>query len=310
MKKFVLLLSLIAFSLSSCSQRTERNNADPTPVSGQTKIDEKKPYTVSSTHSGDSARIVSLLTEGKTLPKGENVIIHYARAFLGLPYVAFTLDQNDDECLVINTEGLDCTTFVENVTALALCANRKITDFKGFCDMLTLVRYIHGEVSYPTRQHYFTTWISANQADGLLTEISLPPSPWSESHKPNVNYMTTHVDAYRMLSAHREWVPAIKEMEDAVNQTTFTFIPKAKLLRSEKYRDVIRDGDIIAIVTNKAGLDISHVGFARWHKDGLHMMHASSLRKKVIDDPTSLYEYLQKQKSAVGIRVVRMADVK
>ena len=222
-------------------------------------------YVISITHPGDSDRVVSLLKEAQTLADSENVIIHYAQKFLGLPYVAHTLDQNDEECLVINTKGLDCT-----------------------------------------RQHYFTTWMTDNVADQLVSWVPLPKSPLSERRRPHVDYMSSHVSAYRMLNAHQEWLPAITAMEGDVNKTEFAYIPKAQLSNSNQYRDVIRDGDIIGIVTNKAGLDISHVGFARWHKDDLHMMHASSLQKKVIDDPTSLYGYLQRQKSAVGIVLTRV----
>ncbi|MBQ4295340.1 MAG: DUF1460 domain-containing protein, partial [Prevotella sp.] len=86
----------------------------------------------------------------------------------------------------------------------------------------------------------------------------------------------------------------------------FQYIPKAQLERSKRYKDCIHDGDIIGLVTNKPGLDISHVGFAVWHDDGLHLMHASSLKKEVIEDPLTLYQYLQRQKTGVGIRVANV----
>ena len=93
---------------------------------------------------------------------------------------------------------------------------------------------------------------------------------------------------------------------DSVNKMQFTYIPKAQLANSDKYKKYISDGDIIGIVTNKQGLDISHVGFAVWHDDGLHLMHASSLKKEVIEDPLTLYQYLQRQKTGVGIRVANV----
>ena len=109
-----------------------------------------------------------------------------------------------------------------------------------------------------------------------------------------------------MLNAHRQWLQAIKEMEQDVCQTEFVYIPKDQLRNSDRYRDYIHDGDIIGIVTNKKGLDISHVGLAVWHEDGLHLMNASSIHKKVIDEPMTLYQYLQKQTSRVGICLMRM----
>ena len=275
-------------------------------VSPSSDKDQQQSYQISLTHEGDSARIVDLLQQGAALQPEDNIPLFFANQFKGLPYVAFTLDQNKEEKLVINTRGLDCTTFVENVLALTVCVKRGLTSFHDFCDVLTHVRYIHGKVAYTSRQHYFTTWIADNLDDGLVEDIALPQSPLSAKRKPHVDYMTTHVEAYKMLNAHRQWLPAIREMEQEVNGTSFTFIPKAQLRDSNKYREYIHDGDIIGIVTNKKGLDISHVGLAVWHDDGLHLFNASSLHKKVVDEPMTLYQYLQKQTSSAGIRVVRI----
>jgi hypothetical protein len=48
------------------------------------------------------------------------------------------------------------------------------------------------------------------------------------------------------------------------------------------------------------------VGVAVWHNDGLHMLHASSMKKKVIEDPLTLSAYLSKHPSFTGIRVIRV----
>ena len=66
--------------------------------------------------------------------------------------------------------------------------------------------------------------------------------------------------------------------------------------------------DIIAIITNKSGLDTQHLGFAVWHKDGLHLINASSVHHKVVEEPMLLYTYLQKRKTMTGIRIVRLSD--
>ena len=71
-------------------------------------------------------------------------------------------------------------------------------------------------------------------------------------------------------------------------------------------RSAIHDGDIIAITTSKAGLDTSHIGIAVWHKDGLHMLNASQIHKKVVEEPMTLYQYMQKHPSQTGIRIVRV----
>ena len=301
MKKILLFILLVGVSLASCSQNTKQNSNAKKAADSITS--EPK---VTVTHNTDSATIVKLLQQASEQPEGTNLMMFFGKKFINYPYVASTLDQNKEEALVINTKGLDCTTYVENVLALTVCAKRKITDFEGFCNVLKDVRYIDGKVGYTTRQHYFTIWMEDNVKDSLVERVNLPDPPLSANRTPLVNYMTTHVEAYRMLNAHRNWLPEIKAMEDKVSHTTFSYIPKQQLKDSNKYRDYINDGDIIAIVTNKAGLDVSHVGLASWHKDGLHLLNASSLHKKVIDEPMTLYQYLQKQKTSVGITLVRV----
>jgi hypothetical protein len=79
------------------------------------------------------------------------------------------------------------------------------------------------------------------------------------------------------------------------------------LNESEKVLKHVKDGDILALVTKKSGLDVSHVGFAEWGKDGkLHLLNASSIHKKVVLEPMTLYQYIQKHPSVLGIRVIRI----
>ena len=78
--------------------------------------------------SADSAKVVKLLLEGKRHKDKQDLVLFFARKFLGVPYVASTLENNTDERLVINLRQLDCTTFVENVLTLTLCTqNGKTT---------------------------------------------------------------------------------------------------------------------------------------------------------------------------------------
>ena len=303
MKSYLFAIVFFVFSLNACTQHSAQ-------AAGSVSTEQSAPpsYRIVKNSTADSLKIVSLLQEAKSVNKENDLVMFFARKFLKCPYVAKTLDQEEEECLVINTTGLDCTTFVENVLALAWCAKHKQTTFQDFCNALVKVRYIGGEVAYTSRQHYFTIWMEDNVKENIVKRINLPDAPLSAKRKPQVNYMTTHVNDYTMLSKHPQWIVEIDKMEKRVNNIELTYIPKQQLAKSEKYRQHVKDGDIIGIVTNKKGLDISHVGFAVWHEDGLHMMHASSNKAiyQVIEDPQSLYQYLQKQPSAVGISIVRM----
>src|SRR5512142_59189 len=50
-----------------------------------------------------------------------SVMTAIGTSFIGTPYVAHTLEVPGPEHLVVNLQGLDCTTFVENVLALSRC---------------------------------------------------------------------------------------------------------------------------------------------------------------------------------------------
>ena len=72
--------------------------------------------------------------------------LYFARKFLNQPYVAHTLEVGDPERLVINTRELDCTTLVENVIALSICAQQGKTTFADFTSILCQLRYRGGKL--------------------------------------------------------------------------------------------------------------------------------------------------------------------
>ncbi len=254
----------------------------------------------------DSIRIVTLLNEAKKLPKNENLIIFFARQLKGIPYVAHTLEVNDTEKLVVNLRELDCTTYVENVLSLYMCMWQREYSFKAFCNNLLEIRYRDGNlIDYTSRLHYFTDWILNNTSMGLCKEIQSPNPPFSSEQTINVYYMSTYPEKYSLLKAHKEFIAQIKDTEIAINNKKFRYIPKSLTKDTTLLKTVIQDGDIIATTTSLNGLDIQHLGFAIWKEDGLHMLNASSLHHKVVEEEMTLYQYLQKQKTMLGIRIIR-----
>lgn len=255
----------------------------------------------------DSMRVMSLFKEAralksKTMP---SYMLFFARELKGLPYVAKTLEKNKNERLVVNLRQLDCTTYVETVLALARSMEQGNPTFSNYCNNLRLARYRDGIVSYPTRQHYFTYWIQQNCKKGIVKDIQSPNPPFSARQTVKANYMTTHLQQYPMLKGNPQWVKEIDVMEASITGLRPRYIPKSAVNNTSLLRKTIHDGDIIAIVTKKAGLEISHLGIAAWHKDGLHMLNASSIYHKVVEDNNLLRTYLYNQKTGLGIRVVR-----
>lgn len=254
----------------------------------------------------DSIKIEQLLRESRALRPADNRILFFARKFLGVPYVGGTLDKAKEEHLVINTRQLDCTTFVENVLALALCSKRGEYSFHDFCVQLQKIRYRGGTVAYTERLHYFSDWMEDNSKMGFVRVIESKAHPFNAIQHVSVNYMSKHPSAYAMLSAHPQWMPGIIKTEKRLTGRKYRYIPKNAIDNSRRLRETIHDGDIIAILTSKPGLDTSHIGIAVWKKDGLHLLNASQIHRKVVLEPMLFRDYMKRHPSQMGIRICRM----
>ena len=253
----------------------------------------------------DSVKICQLLAQSNR----ETTTLWLARQFLGVPYVAHTLEVNDDERLVVNTRQLDCTTLVETVTALKLCTQLGKKKWSDYLYTLSQLRYRQGRLNgYPSRLHYFSDWIRDKVEMQLVTDIQQPNPPFTAVQTVSVNYMSTHPDAYKALKSNPTLVPEIRAQEQSLTGLKVRYIAKRQLRNSASLRKVVKDGDILAITCNKKGLDIAHLGFAVWRKDGLHLLNASMLHKKVVEESMTLWQYMQKHKTFTGIRVIRIKE--
>lgn len=254
----------------------------------------------------DSAEVVRLLGEAK----GKAVTpLFFAKKLIGRPYVGHTLEVNgNDERLVVNLRELDCTTLVESATALAMAAKKGETTFGAYCRCLRLIRYRGGDNSgYGSRLHYFSQWIDDNCRKGIVADIGADGGfPFTARQTINVHFMTRNPKFYRQLDGNEAMQKEIAGYEAEINGSTVSYIPKSLLSLGHDKIGCIRDGDIIALVTNKDGLDISHVGIAAWKNGKLHLLNASSLQHKVVLDRQTLYDYLMPRDSQLGIRVVRL----
>jgi hypothetical protein len=244
----------------------------------------------------------------KLLNSGRHDALWFARQFEGRPYVAHTLElYPDDERLVLNTRELDCTTFVDIVVALTLCSQRCETSFSDFIRQLQGQRYWGGECNgYPSRIHYFSDWIDDGTRKGFVSEVQLAEAPFTAIQTLKVNYMSKHPDAYESLKRHPEYLKPIADCETALTGRQYRYIPTQAVTNSKAMRAAVHDGDILATVSTTPGLDIAHLGFAVWHDDGLYLLDASSVHKKVVEEPIPLRSYLQQRKRMAGVRVVRV----
>lgn len=260
----------------------------------------------------DSTIVVKLLNEGRLArTKGrQNLMLFYGHKLQGVPYVAHTLEVNPTERLVVNLRELDCTTFVETVLALCLTTCEGSVKYSDFCRNLTRIRYEGGKMDgYPSRNHYFYWWAESNKRLGIVSypiDNTAKMASFVKRQTIDINWMTTHPDSYKMLKGDAKAIRAIGEHEKATKGKTMYYIPQASLGLSKKEMRYVEDGDILAIATNKKGLDTVHIGIAEWGSDGkLHLLNASQIHKKVVLEPMTLQQYMKKHPVQIGVWVLR-----
>ena len=231
-----------------------------------------------------------------------------ASALLGTPYVAGTLE-GDGEALRIYLTRTDCILFAETCLDLALTVSQCGTGacFDDFARRVLESRYRAGRADrYADRIHYTTEWLRAACARGVLLDLTLPLGGREYDHP--IHYMGSHPDRYPALAGApgdpvaAEDLRRIRAVEETLNRTPFTYIPKADI---PACLGEIRSGDILCFVTSVEGLDISHVAVALSENGRVGFIHASSAAGKVIREPLSLTAYVSRQQSTVGIKVLR-----
>lgn len=228
-------------------------------------------------------------------------IVEIGSWFLETPYVEKTLEISGPEQLVINMQGVDCTTFLESVVTLARISQKGEVNFEAFEKELEQLRYRNGKnEGYVSRLHYFSDWIYENQKKGIVTDIT--QSIGGIRYENHPTFMTENPQFYPQLS-QKENVEQLQNIEAAIRIRDYYFIPKAQISQVESQ---IKSGDLIAITTSMNNLDMVHVGFAI-EKDGrIHLMHASSKNKKVEISELPLHDYLAGNRSQSGIMVARL----
>lgn len=241
------------------------------------------------------------------LPMGESMV-RIGLTFIGTPYVPGTLEVAGEEGVVVNLLELDCVTFVENVLAIARfirLAGPEILESESrmrerYRGLLAEIRYRGGRVEgYASRLHYFSDWIRDNESRGLVREITQELG--GEMDPEAIDYMSQHAEAYRQLMDPFN-LRAIRDIEFTLSGLPRYQIPEEAIaLRISQ----VQDGDIIAITSAEAGLDVAHTGLAYWQGGELYLLHAPSVGSDVEVSGLSLASRVWESEAQDGIRVVR-----
>ncbi len=254
---------------------------------------------------GDTVLINQLLMKGyeSGLSEANALIEFYARQLLGTPYVAHTLE-GDQEMLTINIHELDCLTFIETLYSLTRATLNRRYSWRDFAANIENIRYRGGEMGdYSSRIHYISEWIIDNHIRGNLVEIT-PDLPHVDYMVKNIDYMTHHTDSYRQLKNDSVMVEKIRRYE--LRRHRFPYV-KRSWLNDKAVKAALRSGDFVSLVTKTEGLDVSHNGIIIVDDKGdPYLLDASMSGGKVMLEGKPLFKYLERSKTNIGIRVFRM----
>lgn len=293
MKKF---LFLIAIMLMACA---------PKPESRQQQAQAATVPQMRFHCDSDTIVINQLLLQGyeSGLSDANALVEFYARRLLGTPYVAHTLE-GDEEMLTINIHQLDCLTFIESLYALTRVTLAGRYSWRDYADNIENVRYRGGEMGdYSSRIHYISEWIIDNHVRGNLVEVT-PDLPHVDYMVKNIDYMTTHTGSYRQLKNDPEMVEKIRRFE--LRNHRFPYL-KRSWLNDKGVKAALRSGDFVSLVTRADGLDVSHNGIIIVDEKGdPYLLDASMSGGKVMLEAKPLYKFLERSKNNIGIRVFRM----
>jgi len=228
------------------------------------------------------------------------------KLLIGTRYVGGTLEGEGPEICRIDLTGLDCVTFFENVLCTARILKKRKTTFDDLRAEVTFTRYRGGKLTdYTSRLHYTSDWIYDNEKKEVVKNITKEIG--GEELPIEVFFMSKNPHLYRALKKSPEFIETIAEIDREINKRRHWYIPQSRVKEVQKY---IHTGDIIALATDKEGLDFAHTGLAYKTPEGkLRFLHASQKEGKVALD-RELYEYISSVETQIGITVARPLEVK
>lgn len=254
----------------------------------------------------DTTRITEILVEAssKGLSTSNEAMAFIGKKFIGTPYTASTLE-GTPEMLTVNLDGMDCTTFIETVAAMAITIAENRNSWQDYLYNIENLRYRHGKMDgYSSRLHYISDWIVDNTHRGNIREVT-DRLPGSAYQVKTLDFMTGHRDSYPALKDSMEF-ERMKSVEVGYRSHRFPYI-KSAALQGKGMASTLQSGDIIAFTTKTAGLDVSHLGIILIENGVVRLLHASSKAGKVVVDPQPLAEYLRKNRNITGGRIIRIA---
>lgn len=251
----------------------------------------------------DTTALTNMLVRAASLhaERPDELIVPIGKMLLDTPYGAGGIE-GEPEMLTVRLDSLDCTTFVETVLAAAKTAYMGRTSWRDFVQTLKEMRYRGGNVNgYGSRLHYFSDWVVENSHRGDLQDVTDRIGKADYLVK-TLDFMSRNRDKYAAMKDDANYA-AIKNAEVGYRSHRFAYIKPINLKNV-----ALKEGDIVGVVTSLQGLDVTHMGVVTMVNGVPHLLHASSVKGKVIVDELPLADYIKRNRKAAGIRVIRIKN--
>lgn len=223
-----------------------------------------------------------------------------ARLALGRPYDDAPQTAGPEH-LRVRVDELHCVSLVEYSDALARCLWDAKPTPECFTREVEQTRYRNGQMSdYASRLHYFVDWLADNHRRArvrqLNTELGVVPI------REPFFFMTRHPKSYPAL-ADRDTREAIAAAEARLSATNHLYVPRERI---KEVQNLLREGDIVAFVTRKPGLLVTHTGYVTLDARGIpRVLHASSHNDRVVISRGDLADYVLRRPERRGVIVAR-----
>lgn len=207
---------------------------------------------------------------------------YFSRAMFNKPYLLGPmgesyLDSIENKPLVY-MDSVDCVTFVEHTLAMALATNED-----SLFSVLQRIRYFNGKIGYTTRKHYLLAdWVGEGKFARVLP---MPGDTTIVRTMPKTDFFKAKKLKYMVNGRVAKDSP----ME-------IRYLPYAKAL---DWSSQVYEGPMkvlgIAFIGKSEKIDATHTGFVVLKPgEAPKLRHASSLKKKVVEQP--LAEYITSRK--------------
>lgn len=255
----------------------------------------------------DTITISNILTEaaGHRFANPSECVGYMARQFIGCPYVAHTLE-GPEEQVTVNLDELDCTTFVDVSMALAATVLERRQGWQDYVYNLEKMRYRNGRADgYASRLHYNCDWAMDNIHRGNIADVTTT-LPKCKYLVRSIDFMTANRNRYPALADSTEYERMVG-VENGYRNHRFPYIKTADLY-DKTVQQSLREGDILAFVSNLKNLDITHMGIVVMKDGKPYALHASSTHGKVEISEVPLADFVKRNRYWIGVRIYRLKD--